>query len=1083
MAASGAPIRLLESALRVRPGEGRRTAWLFVHLLLASAVFFLGRTVRDTLFLSRYPLSALPWLFIIYAAASAVVAVLYGRVAERLPRQRMIVLSCAVGAVTYLAAYAGVRAELRFVYPAFYVWTEVVSNLFIVQFWTLANDLNDARSARRLFGFIGSARLLASVAVGLVTGLVVRAIGTAQLIVILVGLMAAIAAVATRIGREARVERSQRAGTTPRQHGAAPPVLADPYVRALAVLLLVAFTALNIGDYQFKAVARGAFQGDELARFFAHFYAISGSVAFLFQLLVTPRILARAGVGAGMSVMPAAFGLSSAALLAWPRVLAAALMKFSDNGFQYTIQETTFQALYVPFPAATKAKTRALLDAIVKPLGFAFAGLAVIAFGAVFAGAPQRFAMITLPLVGAWVALIPLVRRRYLRNLESTLSARGSLVFDGGFVLDAAGRQVLVGILSSGEPRQILVALEQLSGETSPEVTKAALALASHPDALVREAAIIYLGQAGTAVRGDDRLAPVRAALKDPVAEVRGAAALAIAALARDESVEDLTPMLADPELRTRGNALAGLLRDGGVEGGIVGGAELGRLLDSPRQEDQVVAARALRYLGKGAYRPLRRLLDREDPVVRRAALKAASGVADPRLVPVLLGLLNDPASRARAGQALIACGDGAAEPLAALLENPEVPRAVRLEVPRLLRRIPRPATYAMLRAHVHASDSRLRLRIHAALSHLRSELSLPPEPVPAILSLVREEIGDAVRNRAGWAAARLRFASPLLEELFRSREERVMRRVLRILALRYDPEALALVRERIHDPVRRANALEVLDTLLDAPLRAVIMPFADEGFARGAQPAPPDPVAFMAAHCRHPNPYVVLLALDALARHAAADAAREGEPLLRHPETLVREGAIAAVAAGPKDRAITLIAPLLDSADPALARIARRNSDRLAGRTTPEDSMYSTLEKILFLKSAAIFERVIGEDLAPLARIAEIQVYAPGEAIVKEGERGDALFLLVRGSATVEHAGKVIATLGPGDSIGEMAVLDSEPRSATVRAAGECEALRIGSEEFYEILHEQVEIAQGVIRVLSRRLRKLDDELATQRA
>jgi CRP-like cAMP-binding protein len=62
------------------------------------------------------------------------------------------------------------------------------------------------------------------------------------------------------------------------------------------------------------------------------------------------------------------------------------------------------------------------------------------------------------------------------------------------------------------------------------------------------------------------------------------------------------------------------------------------------------------------------------------------------------------------------------------------------------------------------------------------------------------------------------------------------------------------------------------------------------------------------------------------------------------------------------------------------------------------------------------------------------------------------------------------------------MAVLDNETRSATAIAEDECEVLRIGSEEFYEILHEQVEIAEGVIRLLSARLREADAVIGRQR-
>ena len=125
---------LLDATLQIRPGEARRTGLLFFHLFLASAVFFLGRTVRDTLFLSRYSLAALPWMFVIYGVASAATVVLYDQIADRLPRHRLIALTTAVGIVTYLATWGVVRSGAAWIYPDFYVWADIVANLFIVQF-------------------------------------------------------------------------------------------------------------------------------------------------------------------------------------------------------------------------------------------------------------------------------------------------------------------------------------------------------------------------------------------------------------------------------------------------------------------------------------------------------------------------------------------------------------------------------------------------------------------------------------------------------------------------------------------------------------------------------------------------------------------------------------------------------------------------------------------------------------------------------------------------------------------------------------------------------------------------------------
>ena len=86
------------------------------------------------------------------------------------------------------------------------------------------------------------------------------------------------------------------------------------------------------------------------------------------QLVVTPRLLSKLGVGSALTVMPGLFGASSLWLLVHPGLAAASAMKFADNGLQYTLHDTTMQSLYVPFSAATRARTRALLEGAIKPL-------------------------------------------------------------------------------------------------------------------------------------------------------------------------------------------------------------------------------------------------------------------------------------------------------------------------------------------------------------------------------------------------------------------------------------------------------------------------------------------------------------------------------------------------------------------------------------------------------------------------------------------------------------------------------------------------------------------------------------------
>ncbi|HKB77934.1 MAG TPA: cyclic nucleotide-binding domain-containing protein [Myxococcales bacterium] len=133
---------------------------------------------------------------------------------------------------------------------------------------------------------------------------------------------------------------------------------------------------------------------------------------------------------------------------------------------------------------------------------------------------------------------------------------------------------------------------------------------------------------------------------------------------------------------------------------------------------------------------------------------------------------------------------------------------------------------------------------------------------------------------------------------------------------------------------------------------------------------------------------------------------------------------------------------------------------------------MITTVEKVLFLKSIDLFRGLPGEELATIAEIAEEQPFAAGDPVFAEGEPGDALYLLVEGAVKVHRGGEQLAQLGARDVFGEMAVLDSQPRSASVTVLKDAVLLKIGRDDFRDILQERPEIGMGIIQVLSRRLR-----------
>jgi CRP/FNR family cyclic AMP-dependent transcriptional regulator len=113
-------------------------------------------------------------------------------------------------------------------------------------------------------------------------------------------------------------------------------------------------------------------------------------------------------------------------------------------------------------------------------------------------------------------------------------------------------------------------------------------------------------------------------------------------------------------------------------------------------------------------------------------------------------------------------------------------------------------------------------------------------------------------------------------------------------------------------------------------------------------------------------------------------------------------------------------------------------------------------------------------------------KLFRAGEAIVRQGEVGDCMYVIQEGQAEVlrEDAGKEmrLAVLGEGDFFGEMALFDREVRSATVRALGEVRVLTVERKTFLRRIHEDPSLAFRIVEKMSHRIRDLDAQLVGAR-
>lgn len=132
-----------------------------------------------------------------------------------------------------------------------------------------------------------------------------------------------------------------------------------------------------------------------------------------------------------------------------------------------------------------------------------------------------------------------------------------------------------------------------------------------------------------------------------------------------------------------------------------------------------------------------------------------------------------------------------------------------------------------------------------------------------------------------------------------------------------------------------------------------------------------------------------------------------------------------------------------------------------------------NNLEKALSLRAAPLFSSLSAETLLPVAAMCGEVSLQRGEVLFEAGDIGDALYVLVDGAVEVVKGGEVIAKLGAGECVGEMAALDYEPRSATVRAGAATHLIRLERNDLMDLLTDYPELVRSLASVLVERIRK----------
>ncbi|MDZ7697442.1 MAG: cyclic nucleotide-binding domain-containing protein [Deltaproteobacteria bacterium] len=264
-------------------------------------------------------------------------------------------------------------------------------------------------------------------------------------------------------------------------------------------------------------------------------------------------------------------------------------------------------------------------------------------------------------------------------------------------------------------------------------------------------------------------------------------------------------------------------------------------------------------------------------------------------------------------------------------------------------------------------------------------------------------------------------------------------------------------------DQRRRSNGLEALDDLLDASLSKVMLPLLENL-------APQETLALGKKNFKLPNFDKIDVLPYLLEQEDWVTRVLVLYHLSRHGLNGVDEASIHRLG---------------DAASPYVCQMARMvMSQQQMESVTAEEEMETEIsipDKILRLRGINIFEGLAVSELGAVASVTEVVDFPAGEDVIKEGEAGETMYLVIEGEVSVikkrgEGSGNEVelAKIGAGDYFGEMALFEDAVRSATIRTAEKSRFLVLHKQEFTEIVREYPQIALSICKALSSRIRDL---------
>jgi ATP:ADP antiporter, AAA family len=397
---------------------------------LVTAQFVAGKAARDALFLGQLDVTALPAMVIATSIFSIALVAVNAKGVSRLSPARFVPWAFGISALLLLVEWGIVYAAPQLAAIVVYLHISGLGPILGSGFWLVATERFDPRTAKKNFGRITAVGTLGGLLGGLVAERVAVLFGVAAMLPILAVLNVLCAWQVKRLaatGRPLQQRHEFAPELTPEPAWSGVRVLAEtPYLRHLALLVLLGTTSAALIDYVFKMQAATAFgTGEGLLRFFAIYYAATSLFSFVLQTSISRVALERLGLAFTTATPSISLVAAVTGAFVAPGLQSTVVARGAESVFRGSLFRAGYEVFYTPIPAAEKRAAKSLIDVAFDRLGDA-AGGALIRMTALLAPAMQYPAIMLMTLVSsaAAIAVATRLNHGYVQALARSLRNR-----------------------------------------------------------------------------------------------------------------------------------------------------------------------------------------------------------------------------------------------------------------------------------------------------------------------------------------------------------------------------------------------------------------------------------------------------------------------------------------------------------------------------------------------------------------------------------------------------------------------------------------------------------------------------------